>query len=313
MAVPLLVIVELDPENLSRLEAAGFELQVAIGDTARAQTVRTSGDRIRAVLTNGSTGLDAGTIAALPKLEIICALGAGYEMVDLEAARARGIVVTNGPGTNDAAVADHAMALLLAATRGIVRADTAVKRGDWNRCREPRPTISGKKLGILGLGKIGGQIARRAAGGFGMEIGYHNSRPRDGSPHRYFPSTEALAHWSDFLVVATPGGAATTHLVDEAVLDALGPEGFLVNIARGSVVDTAALIDALEGGRIAGAALDVVENEPNVPHALLEARNVVLTPHIAGRSPEAIEATVDLLLDNLRAHFDGRPVITPVP
>lgn len=312
MPTPLLVTIEIDPAHLSRIEAAGFDLHVAVGESARVQAVRTSGSDIRAVLTNGSTGLDAGMIAGLPNLEIICALGAGHEMIDLAAARARGIVVTHGPGTNDASVADHAMALLMAVVRGIVRADAAVKRGEWTRSRAPRPMISGKKLGILGLGKIGSQIARRGEGGFGMEIGYHNPRPRDGSPHRYFPSAEALAQWADFLVVATPGGAATTHIVDAAVLAALGPEGFLVNIARGSIVDTTALIDALERDRIAGAALDVVEGEPNVPCALMDAKNVVLTPHIAGRSPEAVDATVDLVLKNLRAYFDGHPVITPV-
>lgn len=313
MPIPLLVTIELDPESSSRLEAAGFRLRVAIDKTERAQVIRAGQDGIRAVLTNGSTGFDTDEMAGLPTLEIVCALGAGYEKIDLDAARARGVIVTHGPGTNDATVADHALALLMAIARGIVGADHAVRRGDWLRSRQPRPTIFSKRLGVLGLGTIGEQIARRAAGGFDMPVAYHNRTPRAGAPWLYLASPVALAQWSDFMVVATPGGAATRHLVDADVLAALGPAGYLVNIARGSVVDTAALVDALEHGRIAGAALDVVEGEPSVPPDLARQQNVVLTPHIAGRSPEAVKATVDLVIDNLKAHFGGRPALTPVP
>jgi lactate dehydrogenase-like 2-hydroxyacid dehydrogenase len=172
--------------------------------------------------------------------------------------------------------------------------------------------ISGKKLGILGLGTIGAQIAQRGAGGFGMAIAYHSRTPRDGSPYLYLPSPAALAEWSDFMVIATPGGAATKHLVNAAVIDALGPDGFLINIARGSVVDTTALIEALKDRRLGGAALDVIDGEPDVPSELIALDNVILTPHIAGRSPEAVQATVTLALENLHAHFAGRPVITPI-
>ncbi|MCS3472402.1 lactate dehydrogenase-like 2-hydroxyacid dehydrogenase [Pseudomonas sp. JUb42] len=309
MSLPLLVVIALDPEHLARLEAGGFELHVAVNNPKLIETV---GPEVRAVLTNGSTGLSAEQIAGLPKLEVICALGAGYENIDLAAAAARGVVVTNGPGVNNASVADHAMMLMMAIARGVVQADAAVRRGEWAQSRQMRPSISGKKLGILGLGSIGEQIAQRAGLGFGMEIGYHSRKPREAASGLYFPSPVALAQWSDFLVVATPGGAATAGLVDAAVLDALGVEGFLVNIARGSVVNTDALIDAVEHGRIAGAALDVVEGEPTVPSSLLKQRNVIFTPHIAGRSPEAVLATVQLALDNLQAHFDGRPVLTPI-
>ncbi|MBB6487776.1 2-hydroxyacid dehydrogenase [Rhizobium lusitanum] len=278
MPILLLVVIELESENLSQIAAAGFELHLASDASERVKIIETVGESIRAVLTNGSTGLDAKEIAALPKLEIICALGAGYEKVDLAAAGARGIVVTNGPGTNDASVADHAMALLMAIARGIVQADSAARSGEWARSRYPRPMISGKKLGILGLGNIGEQIARRGAGGFGMTVAYHNRKPRDGSPWVYLPSATALAQWSDFMVIATPGGATTTHLVDTTVLDALGVDGFLINIARGSVVDTAALIDALENNRIRGAALDVIEGEPNIPSRAARLKNLILTP-----------------------------------
>jgi lactate dehydrogenase-like 2-hydroxyacid dehydrogenase len=265
------------------------------------------------VLTNGSTGLTAAEMAALPNLEIVCAQGAGYEKIDLAAARGRGLVVTHGPGTNDASVADHAMALLFSIARGIPEADAAVRRGEWSRSRQPRPMIFGKRLGILGLGNIGGQIARRGAGGFDMAIAYHSRRRRDDAPYLYCPTPAALAEWSDFMVVATPGGAGTYHLVDQAVLAALGVGGFLINISRGSVVDTAALIDALHHRRIAGAALDVVEGEPDLPAGLAQLSNVILTPHIAGRSPEAVAATVRLVVENLSAHFAGQPVKTPVP
>lgn len=313
MAIPLLIAVDIEPEHLESLAAAGFDPVVVPGRAERAAFIRAQGAGIRGVLTNGSTGLDAAEMAALPRLEIVCAQGAGFEKVDVAAARARGIAVTHGPGTNDASVSDHAMALLLGIARGLVETDAGVRRGEWMASRRPRPTVSGRKLGILGLGTIGEQIARRGAGGFDMTVAYHNRRPRDGAPYLYLPSPTALAGWSDFLVVATPGGAATQHLVDAAVLDALGPEGFLVNIARGSVVDTAALIRALEAGRIGGAALDVVEGEPQVPQGLVGLANVLLTPHIAGRSPEAIKATVDLVIANLAAHFAGRAVLTPVP
>ncbi|GLK86805.1 2-hydroxyacid dehydrogenase [Ancylobacter defluvii] len=312
MPIPLLVIIELAAEARSRLEAAGFEVDNEPDPRRRAGLIRETGARVRAVLTNGSTGITAEEIAALPNLEMICALGAGYERIDLAAARARGLVVTHGPGANAACVADHAMALLLAAARGIATADAAVRCGGWAESRQLRPMISGKKLGILGLGTIGERIARRG-GGFDMQVAYHNRKAREGTEWLYLPSVTALAAWSDFLVVATPGGAATAHLVDEGVLDALGPGSFLVNVARGSVVDTRALIAALQQGRIAGAALDVVEGEPDVPPELIALDNVVLTPHIAGRAPEAVQATLGLVIDNLQAHFSGQPVLTPVP
>ncbi|GAB4068219.1 2-hydroxyacid dehydrogenase [Ancylobacter sonchi] len=312
MPIPLLVVIEIAEEGRSRLEAAGFEVDVEPDLRARARHIREMAPHARAVLTNGSTGLSAGDIAALPNLEIICALGAGYERIDLAAARERGIVVTHGPGTNAACVADHAMALLMAAARGLVSADAAVRRGGWTGARQLRPTISGKKLGILGLGTIGEQIARRGSAGFGMPVAYHSRTAREGSDWLYLPSVRELAAWSDFLVVATPGGATTRHLVDEGVLDALGPDGFLINIARGSVVDTEALIAALRQGRVAGAALDVVEGEPDIPPELIGLDNIILTPHIAGRAPEAAKATLGLVIDNLQAHFGGRAVLTPV-
>ncbi|WP_432207835.1 NAD(P)-dependent oxidoreductase [Burkholderia pyrrocinia] len=172
------------------------------------------------------------------------------------------------------------------------------------------PNVSGKKLGIVGLGKIGEKCARRAAG-FDIEIGYHN-RSAKPVPYRYFDRLDALAQWADFLIVATPGGAGTRHMIDRAVLDALGPGGFVVNVSRGSVVDTAALADALREGRIAGAGLDVYEGEPEPPRALTDLDSVVLTPHMGGWSPEALDRSVQQFLDNAARHFAGQPVLTPV-
>ena len=255
-------------------------------------------------------------MALLPKLEIVCAVGAGYEAVDLDTARSRGIAVANCPGTNASAVADSAMMLLMASTRHLLQADRFVRGGGWqDQWRVDTPTLSGKRLGILGMGTIGSQIAHRAARGFDMEVGYHNRTAVTGSSCRYFASLIELATWADLLVVAAPGGAGTRHLVNASVLAALGPKGYLVNIGRGTVVDTAALIDALRANRIAGAGLDVVEGEPNVPPRLpelLQFDNVVVTPHCAGRAPEARTAATALILANLNAHFAGKPLPSPV-
>jgi len=313
MSIPLLILVEVNPEGLASFESAGFTLCMATTPQDRANAARTHGIDIRAVLTNGSTGLTAEEINTFPAMEIICAMGAGFEKVDLAAAQARGIVVTNGAGTNDASVADHAMALLMSIARGIPQADAAVRRGEWAQSRQPRPMISGKKLGILGLGNIGRQIAQRAENGFNMPVSYHNRTPLADSPYTYCKTPEELATWADFIVVATPGGAATRHLVNASVLAALGSNGFLINISRGSVVDTSALINALQHKHIAGAALDVLEGEPEVPAEIAILTNIILTPHIAGRSPEAVAATAHLVLKNLTAHFASQPVLTPVP
>lgn len=310
MTIPLLVLIESVQDYLPEIEARGFRVIYAPTAELRAQAIRNHGNDIRIVLTRGATGLRAEEMAAMPRLEIVCSLGVGYENIDLAAAAARGIVVTNGPGANAVSVADHAMALLLGAARRLPQADASVRQGHWSGFMGPQ--VTGKRLGILGLGTIGLEIARRGANGFGMSVGYYNRRERPETGYAYFDSPRALAAASDFLVVATPGGADTRHLVDAQVLEALGPDGYLVNIARGSVVDTQALIAALAGHRIAGAGLDVVDGEPEVPKALIELDNVVLTPHSAGRSPEAVHATVALFLDNATAHFAGKPVLTPV-
>jgi lactate dehydrogenase-like 2-hydroxyacid dehydrogenase len=205
----------------------------------------------------------------------------------------------------------------------LVPHDAIVRRGEWPKLNphtrapgEPDPAaglppkigVYGKKLGILGLGVIGRKIADRGAGGFGMDVAYHSRHPVPDAPYRHEASLVDLAAWADFLVCAAPGGDATRHLVNREVLDALGPEGYLVNIGRGSVVDTGALIEALEDERIAGAGLDVVEGEPHVPERLRAARRIVLTPHFAGRSPQSAAASQEMLVSNLVAFFGGEPV-----
>lgn len=306
---PLLVLCPLQAEYLQQFRER-YDVIEAGDDARRAQAIAAHGPRIRAVLTIGTIGLTATEIAALPALEVVHTLGVGYELVDVAAAKARGIAVANAAGSNAACVADHAFGLLLAAVRGIVQMDQGVRRGLWrDQLAFYTPTVSGKRLGLLGMGDIGRQIARRAAG-FDMPVGYHSRSRRSGLPHQYFDSPHALAAWCDCLVVATPGGADTRHLVNPEVLDALGPKGTLVNIARGTVVDTAALAAALREGRIASAGIDVYESEPAPPAELLDLPNVVITPHIAGRSPEAIQASVSLVLDNLTAFFAGRPMST---
>lgn len=310
MKPALLVLIQLEPEHLE-LVSNQYDVRYAPTHEARADEVGAHGKRFRAVLTNGTVGITAAEIDAMPALELVCALGAGYENIDLAACRARGIAVGNGAGTNDSCVADHAMALLLATVRRVPTLDHATREGVWRNALPLAPNFSGKRLGIVGLGTIGRRIARRGEG-FDLEIGYHNRRQRDDAPFSYFADVKSLAEWADYLVIATPGGAQTRHLVDADVLRALGPNGFLVNIARGSVVNTAALADALRAGQLGGAGLDVYESEPLPPKELFDCPNVVLTPHVAGWSPEAILASVSQFLENARRHFAGEPLFAPV-
>lgn len=308
--IPLLVLNSLSSAHQAQI-AAVYDMTYAPTPAERAAAVAAHGAEYRAVLTIGVIGFTPEEMAAMPKLELVCAMGAGYEGIAVDAARSRGIVVANGAGTNDDCVADHAFGLLIGVVRRIRMLDRLCRDGVWREEIPQPPNVSGKKLGILGLGTIGQKIARRAAG-FDMEIGYHNRNPREGSAHRYFDNLEALARWADVLVVATPGGAGTRHLVDAAILDALGPEGYLVNISRGSVVDTGALAAALRDGRIAGAGIDVYESEPLRPEPLIGLDNVLLTPHMAGWSPEATQASVDRFMANAEGHFSGRGVVSPV-
>jgi lactate dehydrogenase-like 2-hydroxyacid dehydrogenase len=268
---------------------------------------------IRAVQTNGSFGLKRPYIEAMPALEIICAMGAGFEGIDVAAARERGIVVTNGAGANAISVADQAWALLLGTVRRVPWCDRGVREGRWSEVRAMESSITGKKLGIFGLGHVGMQMAKRGALGFDMEVGYCSRKPRDGVSYRYFDRLRDLAAWCDVLMIATPGGPETHHAVNSEVLHALGPDGFLVNVARGSVVDSGALADALREERIAGAGLDVIEGEPIVPEGFIGLPRLVLSPHVGGLSPEAMRAMIHKVRANLDAHFSGNPVLSPIP
>ena len=306
----LLLLIPLFESGLAEL-GARFELLHAPTAQQRVDAIDADGPRVEVVLTNGTTGLRVDEIDAMPRLSLACTLGAGYENLALAHARSRGIALANGAGTNDDCVADHALALLLATVRAIPQLDRDCRQGVWRDALPMRPQLAHKRLGVLGMGAIGRKIAQRGEA-FSLTVGYHNRSNRPELPYRYFDSLLSLAQWCDFLVVATPGGTGTRHLVDAPVLKALGPDGFLVNIARGSVVHTDALAQALRAGELGGAGLDVYESEPLPPSALMDLPNVVLTPHVAGWSPESMQASLQCFLDNASLHFAGQPVQTPI-
>jgi lactate dehydrogenase-like 2-hydroxyacid dehydrogenase len=269
---------------------------------------------VRGVLTTGAIGIGAALLDQLPRLEIVAVNGIGVDAVDLPAARARGIPVTNTPGVLTDDVADLALTLLLAAARRLPALEGYVRSGAWEAGKPLAPTraLRGKVCGVYGYGRIGQAVAARAAA-FGMEIRYFQPRAIEGVAAERSDSLLSLAQASDYLVVCAPGGPATRHVVDAQVLAALGPEGTLVNIARGSLVDQEALIAALRGGTLGMAALDVFDGEPHVPAALRALENVVMTPHVGSLTVETRHAMGQLVVDNLRAHFAGQPLLTMVP
>ncbi|MES3708633.1 2-hydroxyacid dehydrogenase [Pseudomonas putida] len=273
----------------------------------------TNGQRVQAVVTSGGWGASADLIGQLPNLEGIFSFGVGYDSIAVDVARARGVVVTNTPNVLNDCVADTAMALILDALRRFSEAERYVRAGKWAAARFPLATkVGGKRIGIVGLGNIGHAIATRAQA-FGMQIAYHNRSPKAGVDYRYFADLDALIEHSDVLVLAVPGGKATDRLIDARRLALLGEKGYLINIARGSVVDQQALIHALETGVIAGAGLDVLEGEPLVPERLLALENVVLLPHMASGTFETREAMGALVWDNLQGWFtQNKQVFTPV-
>jgi D-3-phosphoglycerate dehydrogenase len=268
--------------------------------------------RIRAIATRGELGADATLIDALPALEIIACYGVGTDAINLARAQARGVRVTNTPEvlTND--VADMALGLMLALLRKIPHGDAYVRAGEWPKANMAlASSLTGKVVGILGFGRIGRAVARRAVA-FETTIAYSGVAPAPGVAYAYYPDAVALAKASDVLVVCVAGGAATKNIVNADVLEALGPNGVLINVARGSTVDEDALIGALARGAIAGAGLDVFWNEPNIDGRLLEFPNVIVQPHQSSGTVETRKAMGKLVRDNLAAHFAGRPLLTPV-
>ena len=277
----------------------------------RAAALKEAALEVRGLAHSGHALVDAALMDALPKLEIIANFGVGVDQIDLEHAKKRGIIVTNTAGALNECVADCAMGLVLNALRKFPQAGAYLREGRWEKSNYPLTTsLGGKTLGILGLGRIGEEIAKRALA-FGMKIRYHN-RNRKNVPYAYDSDAVTLAKNSDVLLVITPGGADTDKLVNAAVLDALGPQGYLVNVARGSVVDEPVLLRYLQEKKIAGAGLDVFEREPKVPPEFFQLDNVVLTPHMASATNETRTAMGNLQVENLHLHFAGKPVKTRV-
>lgn len=291
-----------------------YDAQVLPDDAAaRADFLAGHGADITAVVTSGRTGVDATLMAELPRLGAVVNFGVGYDTTDVEAAEARGVGVSNTPDVLTDCVADTAVGLLIDTMRQFSAADRYVRAGRWPAEGNYPLTrqVSNTKVGIIGLGRIGSAIAKRLSA-FGCEISYHNRREVTESPYTYVASPVELAAAVDVLVVAAAGGSSTKKLVDGAVLDALGARGYLINIARGSVVDEVALVAALQGGRIAGAGLDVFADEPEVPAELFALDNVVLLPHVGSGTVETRAAMEDLTLRNLDEFLASGRLVTPV-
>jgi len=286
-------------------------LEAALTDNY--EVVREPSEEVVAAITSSGVGVTNEQLDALPNLRAIVGFGVGYETIDVAYARARGIAVSNTPDVLTDCVADLAVGALIDMLRGLSAADRFVRRGDWPAGQFPLATkVSGSRVGILGLGRIGMAIARRLTA-FDAKLSYHARHEVPGVPYRFAASPVELAAAVDVVVVATSGGPATRGLVSADVLAALGPDGYLVNIARGSVVDEPALVSALVSGRLAGAALDVFADEPNVPPELLPLDNVVLLPHLASATTETREAMGELAFRNLRQFLTDGTLVTPVP
>ena len=287
--------------TLHRADAGG--LDALVGEV---------GARIRGIAAGGHARIDGALMDKLPKLEIVSSFGVGYDHVDAAEAGRRGIVVTNTPDVLTDEVADLALGLLLSTVRRLPQSERYLRAGKW--LEKPFPltaTLRGRTVGILGLGRIGKAIATRLEA-FGLAVAYHGRRRQDDVAYRYYGSLVEMARAVDVLMVVTPGGAETNRIVNAEVLAALGPEGVLVNVARGTVVDEPALIRALTDGTILAAGLDVFEEEPKVPAALIALDNAVLLPHVGSASVHTRNAMGQLVVDNLRAWFEGKGPLTPV-
>lgn len=270
------------------------------------------GDRIRGIATRGRQKADAALLACLPKLEVISNFGVGYDSIDVPAAMARGIVVTNTPDVLNEEVADFTVGLLLSTIRELPQADRFLRDGKWpSGAYQLTQTLRDRTVGIIGMGRIGQAIAKRIAA-FDVPIVYHSRKPQAGVAYKYYADLKAMAADVDTLIAIVPGGAATKHMINADVLATLGPRGILINVARGSVVDQDALIEALRTGVIHGAGLDVFTDEPNVPAALMALPNVVLVPHVGSGTHHTRATMGNLVVENLRSWFSGKGPVTPV-
>ncbi|MGP8121603.1 MAG: 2-hydroxyacid dehydrogenase [Xanthobacteraceae bacterium] len=270
--------------------------------------------RIRGVAVNGLVSADKAMMAMFPKLEIVSSFGVGYDHVDSAYARDHGIIVTNTPDVLTEEVADVALGLLIATLRELVNADRFVRSGQWAAKNYPLTagSLRGRTVGLIGMGRIGQAIARRLDASL-VPVVYHSRHPAAGVKYRHYPDLVEMAKAVDTLIIITPGGASTNKLVNAEVIDALGPQGVIINVARGSVIDEPALIAALKARKIMAAGLDVYAGEPNVPEELRALPNTVLLPHVGSASIATRNAMDQLVVDNLKAWFEGKPPLTPIP
>jgi lactate dehydrogenase-like 2-hydroxyacid dehydrogenase len=271
--------------------------------------------RIRAMaMSGGHARLDEAYMRRYPKLEIISSFGVGYDNIDAKAAARLGIIVTNTPGVLDDEVADTALGLMIMTVRQLPQAERYLRAGQWSAkgAFPLSPSLRGRTVGVVGLGRIGKAIAERV-NAFGLDVVYHGRHAQADVAYRYYPSLIDMAKAADILIVVAPGGPTTRHIINAEVLDALGPDGVLINIARGSLVDERALIEALRNKTILGAGLDVFENEPSVPQELIALDNAVLLPHVGSASVKTRRAMAECVVSNLFAWADGKPPLTPVP
>jgi lactate dehydrogenase-like 2-hydroxyacid dehydrogenase len=269
--------------------------------------------RIRGIAISGLVKADKTALSHFPKLEIVSSFGVGYDHVDANHARDSNVIVTNTPDVLTEEVADVALGLLIATVREFLGADRYLRAGNWSKKDYPlsRGSLRGRTVGMVGMGRIGQAIARRLEASQ-VEVVYHSRNPAKGVGNKHYPSLLEMAKDVDTLVVITPGGASTAKIVNAEVMKALGSEGVIVNVARGSVIDEPALIAALKDGTIMAAGLDVFASEPNVPEDLRALQNVVLLPHIGSASVTTRRAMEQLVVDNLKLWFDGKPPLTPV-
>jgi lactate dehydrogenase-like 2-hydroxyacid dehydrogenase len=313
MSLPLVLVPSPAPEIVLDALRGRFELLLPAGPDELDTVLADRAEEIEVIANPGEGPLGKDLMDRLPNLRMIAHFGVGYDTVDAPEAVRRGIVVTNVAGSNDEEVADTAIGLLLMTVRELAQAQEHLRSDRWHHGPYPltRFSLQGRTMGLLGMGHIGQAIARRAEA-FGIRVGYHARHERN-IGHRYYPELGDMARDVDILVVATPGGASTQHLVDEEILRHLGPEGVLINVARGSVVDERALITALADGTLGAAGLDVYENEPNVPPELLALRNAVLLPHVGSASVPTRKRMAELGAANLLSWFTDGTVLTPVP